>query len=43
MQQLVARGVSARSSIDAEHAADQFDAKDFDLISPRRFFRSRNA
>lgn len=33
MQQLVARGVSARGSIDAEHAADQFDAKDFDLIS----------
>ena len=32
-QQLVARGVSARGSIDAEHAADQFDAKDFDLIS----------
>jgi hypothetical protein len=32
-QQLVARGVSARSSIDAEHAADQFDARDFDLIS----------
>jgi hypothetical protein len=33
MQQLDARGVSARGSIDAEHAADQFDAKDFDLIS----------
>jgi hypothetical protein len=33
MQQLVAHGVSARSSIDAEHAADQFDARDFDLIS----------
>jgi hypothetical protein len=32
-QQLVERGVSARGSIDAEHAADQFDAKDFDLIS----------
>lgn len=32
-QQLVARGVSARGSTDAEHAADQFDAKDFDLIS----------
>jgi hypothetical protein len=32
-QQLVARGVSARGSIDAEHAAEQFDAKDFDLIS----------
>jgi hypothetical protein len=33
MQQLDARGVSARGSSDAEHAADQFDAKDFDLIS----------
>jgi hypothetical protein len=33
MAQLVARGVSARSAGDAEHAADQFDAKDFDLIS----------
>ena len=33
MQQLGARGVSARGAIDAEHAADQFDAKDFDLIS----------
>ena len=33
MQQLVARGVSAQGSIDAEHAADQFDAQDFDLIS----------
>jgi len=33
MQQLSARGMSARGSIDAEHAADQFDAKDFDLIS----------
>ena len=33
MQQLVARGVSARGSIDAEHASDQFDAKNFDLIS----------
>jgi len=32
-QQLVARGVSARGSTDAEHAADQFDAMDFDLIS----------
>jgi len=32
-QQLVARGVSARGSIDAEHAAEEFDAKDFDLIS----------
>jgi len=32
-QQLIARGVSARGSIDAEHAADQFDARDFDLIS----------
>src|SRR4249919_2687525 len=32
-QQLVARGVSARGAIDAEHAADQFDANDFDLIS----------
>jgi hypothetical protein len=32
-QQLVACGVSARGAIDAEHAADQFDAKDFDLIS----------
>jgi hypothetical protein len=32
-QQLAARGVSARGSIDAEHAADQFDANDFDLIS----------
>jgi hypothetical protein len=33
MEQLGARGVSARGAIDAEHAADQFDAKDFDLIS----------
>ena len=33
MQQLGARGVSARGSTDAEHAADQFDAMDFDLIS----------
>jgi N-hydroxyarylamine O-acetyltransferase len=33
MQQLAARGMSARGSIDAEHAADQFDAKEFDLIS----------
>jgi len=33
MQQLGARGVSARGSTDAEHAADQFDARDFDLIS----------
>jgi hypothetical protein len=33
MQQLVARGVAAQGSIDAEHAADQFDAQDFDLIS----------
>lgn len=33
MQQLVARGVSARGSIDAEHASDQFDARDFDLVS----------
>ena len=33
MQQLTARGVSAQGSVDAEHAADQFDAKDFDLIS----------
>jgi hypothetical protein len=32
-QQLVARGMSARGSTDAEHAADQFDAMDFDLIS----------
>jgi len=32
-QQLAARGMSARGSIDAEHAAEQFDAKDFDLIS----------
>ena len=32
-QQLTARGMSARGSIDAEHAADQFDAMDFDLIS----------
>jgi hypothetical protein len=32
-QQLVARGLSARGSIDAEHAAEAFDAKDFDLIS----------
>jgi hypothetical protein len=32
-QQLVAHGVSAQGSIDAEHAADLFDAKDFDLIS----------
>jgi hypothetical protein len=32
-EQLVAQGVSARGSIDAEHAADQFDARDFDLIS----------
>jgi len=32
-QQLVARGVSALGTIDAEHAADQFDARDFDLIS----------
>jgi hypothetical protein len=32
-QQLVARGVSALGSIDPEHAADQFDARDFDLIS----------
>jgi hypothetical protein len=33
MQQLGARGVSARASIDAEHAAEEFDAKEFDLIS----------
>ena len=33
MQQLGARGVSARGSTDAEHAAAQFDARDFDLIS----------
>ena len=26
-QQLAARGMSARGSIDAEHAADQFDAR----------------
>lgn len=32
-QQLAARGMSARGSTDAEHAADQFDAMDFDLIS----------
>ena len=32
-QQLVAHGVAAQGSIDAEHAADQFDARDFDLIS----------
>jgi len=33
MQQLAERGMSARGSTDAEHAADQFDARDFDLIS----------
>ena len=33
MQQLAERGMSTRGSTDAEHAADQFDAKDFDLIS----------
>jgi hypothetical protein len=33
MQQLADRGMSARGSTDAEHAADLFDAKDFDLVS----------
>lgn len=39
VQQLVARGVSARGSIDAEHAADQFDARDFDFDLVRRWRR----
>jgi hypothetical protein len=33
IQQLADRGMSARGSTDAEHAVDQFDAKDFDLVS----------
>lgn len=33
VHQLAARGLSARGSIDAEHACEQFDARDFDLIS----------
>jgi hypothetical protein len=33
MQQLTAHGVSVRGSVDAEHAADQFDANEFDLVS----------
>lgn len=35
MQQLVARDVSARGSIDAEHAIDQFDDRIFNLMRPR--------
>ena len=40
MKQLGARGVSARGSTDAEHAADQFDAMDFDFDLVRRWRRT---
>ena len=35
MQQLVARDVSARGSIDEEHDIDQFDDRIFNLMRPR--------